>query len=105
MIMDPMENRIKKLLDQPETAIADDGFSELVMGQLPRKRIGRSNSRRWTLAGAAAAGSALTNLVAPPVESIFGLYNISSYQTTIIAAALLVSVIAVPVIWLLQSDR
>ena len=105
MIMDPMENRIKNLLDQPETAIADDGFSELVMGQLPRKRIGRSNSRRWTLAGAAAAGSALTILLAPPVESVFGLYNISSSQTTIIAAALLASIIAVPVIWLLQSDR
>ncbi len=105
MTMDPMENRINKLLDQPESAIADDGFSEVVMSRLPRKPFGRPNTRRWTLVGAAAAGSALTNLVAPPVESSFGLFNMSSYQTTIIAAALLVSVIAVPVIWLLQSDR
>ena len=105
MTNEALDKQIEDALNRSESAIADDGFSEVVMSSLPRKRIRRSNSRRWRLAAAAAVGSALTNLFIAPTETVFGLYSISTGdQTTIAASALFVTIVALPLAWLLKPE-
>jgi hypothetical protein len=93
------------MLHAPEAAIADDGFSERVLHHLPRRRLGSVASRRWTLAAAAATGSLLTILLAPPVESVFGFARLSgSLQTFVIATLAFVATVAIPLIVVFHAE-
>lgn len=99
-----IEEEIDSLLYQPETALTDEEFSNRVMHRLPARRVARSHSRRWTLGIAAASGSALTALIAPPIEPVLQFYALDPALTTILTAALMASIIAIPVVWIMQSD-
>ena len=102
--MDTMDARLEVALRKSETAIGDDGFTEVVMNGLPRKSHGGVKARRWTLAGAAAAGSVLTSVLGAPLESVFSTLVLGSgYSMAILAALLFIGILAVPVAWVLYS--
>ena len=64
------EDTLDAALRRNEPAIGDGGFSDRVLARLPPRHARRTVPRRWTLAGAAAAGSVATILLAPTVESV-----------------------------------
>ncbi|MDX1561309.1 MAG: hypothetical protein R3305_00185 [Gammaproteobacteria bacterium] len=93
-----------ELLLQPEREIGDEGFSETVVGALPARRNLRVSARRWTLGGAADAGSLVTALLGAPIEAVFSSFALGGGAATTVAAALLVAtVVAVPVAWVFYS--
>src|SRR5919108_2622689 len=57
---------IEAALRAPEPTLSDDDFSVRVLARLPPRRR-HIATRRWTLAGAACLGSALTAIFAPPL--------------------------------------
>ena len=78
------DEQLEDALQKSETSISDDGFTESVLARLPKRKSISVKPRCWTLAGAAAIGSFLTLLLAPPIEKAFGLYKITrGSQTTI----------------------
>lgn len=102
------DKQLEDTLLKSENAIIDDGFSESVLDRLPKKRRADIKSRCWTLAGAAAMGSILTLILAPPIEKAFNLYRIThGYHTTVLAVLITIVLLAVPTSWVLfsQLDR
>jgi hypothetical protein len=103
--MESVDRRVEQMLHAPEAAIADDGFSENVLQRLPKRRVSSAASRRLTLAGAAAMGSLLTILLAPPVESAFGLARLSGgLQTFLLAALAFVATVGIPLICVFHAE-
>jgi hypothetical protein len=103
--MESVERRAEQALRAPEAAIADDGFSESVLERLPRRRLSSAASQRLTLAGAAAMGSLLTILLAPPVESAFGFARLSGgLQTLLLAALAFVATVGIPLVCVFHAE-
>ena len=103
--MESVDGRVEQALRAPETAIADDGFSESVLERLPKCRLSTVASRRLTLAAAAAAGSLLTILLAPPVETAFSFARLSgSLQTFILAALVFAATVSIPLICVYYAE-
>jgi hypothetical protein len=103
--MESVDSRVDHALRASEMAIADNGFSESVLRLLPRRRLSSAASRRWTLAGAAATGSLLTILLAPPVESAFGLAHLSgSLQTLALAALAFAATVGIPLACVFHAE-
>ena len=99
------DKQLEEALQRSETSISDNGFTESVLACLPKRRGISLKPRCWTLAGAAAIGSFLTLLLAPPIEKAFSLYKIThGYHTTILADLLLITILAVPTGWVLYSQ-
>jgi anti-sigma factor RsiW len=99
------DDALETALRAPEPAIADESFSERVIASLPRsRRRPPVPSRRWTLAAAAAAGSLLTILLAPTVESVVGFSLPFLHAEPLLTFAALLAVAAGPIVWLLRSD-
>jgi hypothetical protein len=99
------DNQLEEALQRSEPPISDNGFSESVLDRLPKKRRINTKPRCWTLAGAAAMGSFLTLLLAPPVEYAFSLYRIShGHHTTILSVLLLIAILTIPTSWILYSQ-
>ena len=102
--MDSLDKQLDKMLRKPEIAIGDDGFSENVLRGIPKQKINREKSRCWTLAGAAAIGSILTLLLAPPIEAVFRLFEVvSAHQLLTFAILFVITVTAVPLAMFLYS--
>ena len=106
MSNESIDQYIESMLTRSEAEIADDGFSEIVMRRLPRKRLNLVNSRRVTLATAAAMGSALTILLAPPLEVVFKSYNsvLGEYANSVFIPVLLATLFILPLAWLFRSE-
>jgi hypothetical protein len=103
--MDSLDLRIERALSAPESAIGDAGFSEAVLARLPKRRLSAAASGRWTLAGAAALGSLLTILLAPPVESAFGLAALSSgWRTLVLATLAFAATVGIPLICVFHAE-
>ena len=103
--MNDNETNIEAALRAPEPALADDEFSASVLARLPPRRRRRVATRRWTLAGAACLGSALTAIFAPPLGE--ALASLTPWMLPPLAAttlAILVIVMA-PGLYFLYSDR
>jgi hypothetical protein len=101
--MNEKTTNIEAALRAPEPALADDEFSTSVLARLPPRR--RIATRRWTLAGAACLGSALTAIFAPPLGE--ALAALTPWMLPPLAAttlAILVIVMA-PGIYFLYSER
>lgn len=99
-----IDERLDAALRELKPAIGDDGFTENVLARLPYHAPDRYGPGRWTLAGAAFAGSLATLLLALPVESGFGLLTLSGQAQTLILTVLgVAAVIAVPLVWLWGS--
>jgi len=95
---------IEAALRAPEPALADDEFSASVLARLPPRRR-HIATRRWTLAGAACLGSALTAVFAPPLgEALASLTPWMLPPLVATTLAVLVIVMA-PGIYFLYSER
>src|SRR5262245_39448774 len=102
--MNDKATNIEAALRTTEAVLADDEFSESVLARLP-PRHRRIAARRWTMAGAACVGSALTAVFAPPLGE--ALASLTPWMLPPLAAttlAVLVIVMA-PGIYALYSDR
>ena len=102
-----MNNDIDKLesaLRTPEPALADDDFSANVLARLPPRRR-RSPARRWTLAGAAALGSALTLAIAPPLEDVVVSIGPFAIPPLMLSAVAVVAIVTIPALLAFYSDR
>lgn len=98
--MESEDTRLELKLRRAETEISDDGFTETLMGSLPAKRRGRASVRRWTLGGAAAAGSFVTSILGAPIESAFSSFVLGGDERTmVIAIATITLLAAIPTAW------
>ncbi len=95
---------IEATLRAPEPTLADDDFSVNVLARLPPRRR-RSTARRWTLAGAACLGSALTAIFAPPLgEALAALLPWMVPPLAATTVAILV-IVMVPGLYFLYAER
>jgi hypothetical protein len=102
--MNHEETNLEAALRAPEPALADDEFSVRVLARLPPRRR-HFATRRWTLAGAAGLGSALTAVFAPPLgEALASLTPWMLPPLMATTLAVLVIVMA-PGIYFLYSER
>jgi hypothetical protein len=102
--MDSIDKQLDELLRRSEIHLGDDGFTESVLKRLPKRKFSGGKSRYWTLASATALGSILTIILAPPIETAFGLFAIlSAYQILMLAAFLFITVLAIPLAWYLYT--
>ena len=102
--MDLIDKQLDAMLRKSEQPINDDSFSESVLNRLPRKWHNREKYRKWTLAGAAAMGSLLTLILAPPIETVLKYFEINSpYQILKLLVFLFLMVLSVPLVSLLYS--
>lgn len=95
---------IEAALRSPEPTLADEDFSAGVLARLPPRQR-RGNSRRWTLAGAAALGSALTFAIAPPLESAVASLSPWSIPASAISAVAMLAIVLVPAFVVFYADR
>jgi len=103
--MTRFEERMERELKAAEAPLADDGFTDGVLRRLPTRRRRLQWSPRWTLAGAAAAGSVLTLVLTPPIETLWQWSG--SIAGFVVPAPTLLAFIAfavVPLVWLLRSE-
>jgi hypothetical protein len=99
------DKQLEEVLQRSETSISDDGFTESILAHLPKRKIINAKPRCWTLAGAAAIGSFLTLLLAPPIEKAFSLYKVThGYHTTILADLMLIAILTIPTGWVVYSQ-
>jgi predicted MFS family arabinose efflux permease len=95
---------IEAALRAPEPTLADEEFSVNVLARLPPRRR-RIATRRWTLAGAACLGSALTAIFAPPLgEALASLMPWMIPPLAATTVAILV-IVMVPGLYFLYSER
>jgi hypothetical protein len=102
--MNNSPDSIEAALRAPETAIADDEFSATVLARLPPPRR-RSQARRWTVAGSAALGSALTLAFAPPLEGIFASIAPFDLPPLVLTAVAVVAIVALPTLLVFYTER
>ena len=106
--MNKQLDQIEAALRMPEPPLADDEFSLKVLARLPPRR-GRNSARRWSLAGAAALGSALTLALAPPLETVLGsvLPSLSAWSIPpfVLSAVAIVAVVTVPALLVFFGER
>jgi len=97
-------DNLETALRAPEPALADDEFSASVLARLPARRR-RIATRRWTLAGAAGLGSALTAVFAPPLGA--ALASLTPWMIPALAATTLAVLILVmvPGLYFLYAER
>lgn len=102
--MNQQVDRIEAALRTAEPALADDDFSAMVLARLPpRRRL--VSARRWTLAGAAAMGSALTLALAPPLEDVVASLSPWSVPPLALSAVALIAIVTIPALLLFYAER
>jgi len=110
--MESMDEKMNKALSAPEAEIADAGFSDRVIGRLPRHRASVRLARWVSLACAACAGSALTLLLGPPVADIPGslpalvgvLPAIIGVPPALLDITVVAAVLIAPAAWLFYAE-
>jgi hypothetical protein len=95
---------IEAALRSPEPALADEDFSTGVLARLPAQPL-RGNSRRWTLAAAAALGSALTLAIAPPLETAVASLSPWSVPAAASSAVAVLAIVLVPAFVAFFAER
>jgi len=69
----------------------------------PRRR--RSSARRWTVAGSAALGSALTLAFAAPLETVVASISPWSVPPVVLATIAIMAIVALPALLVFYSER
>jgi hypothetical protein len=95
---------IETALRAPEPQLADDEFSANVLASLPPRRRRRA-ARRWTLAGAAGLGSALTLLLAPPLEGVVASLSPVALPPLVISTVAALAIVTIPVVFVFYAAR
>ena len=101
--LDPLERALRA----PEQPLADEEFSAGVLARLPPRRR-PSSARRWTLAGAAALGSALTLVLAPPLENVLAALSpiaVPAAVASAVALAAIVAIVTIPAAFVFFTAR
>ena len=102
--MDSKDARIEAALRAPEQAIGDDDFTQAVFERLPAKRFSQAAARRWTLGGAALAGSVLTSVIGAPLETAFSSLVLGGgVNLTAVGILFVIGMLAIPVAWTVFS--
>lgn len=110
MAEQPMNNKrldaLEAALRSPERALADDDFSASVLARLPARHGRRRGlARRWTLAGAAALGSATTLAIAPPLENAIRALSPWSVPPLALSAIAIIAIVMVPALFVVYAAR
>ena len=93
--MNNSRDAVETALRAPEVTLADDEFSASVLARLPpRRRTG--SARRWTVAGAAALGSALTLALASPLEDAVTAFSPFAVPPLVTSAVAILAIVMVP---------
>jgi len=95
---------LEAMLRAPEPRLADDDFSERVLARLPPRRR-RSSARRWTLAGSAALGSALTLALAAPLETVVAAVAPWTIPAGALSTAAVIAVVTIPALLVFFAER
>jgi hypothetical protein len=101
--MEQIEARLELALREPEREIGDTGFSETVVSALPARRTSRTKARRWTLGGAALAGSIVTSVLGAPLETAFSSFVLGGSYGTLLLVALIAGAVAIPTAWVFYT--
>jgi predicted MFS family arabinose efflux permease len=102
--MNEQHDSIEAALRVPEPALPDEDFSMSVLARLPPPRR-RLTVRRWTVAGSAALGSALTLAFAAPLETVlasFAPWDIPPFALSTVA---IIAMVALPALLVFYSER
>ena len=102
--MNKSPDSIEASLRAPEPTLADDEFSANVLARLPPPRR-RSNARRWTVAGSAALGSALTLAFASPLEAVFASVTPFELPPLVLSAVAVIVIVALPTLLVFYTER
>jgi len=102
--MNEQRDPIEAALLAPEQTLADDDFSSTVLARLP-PRHRRPTARRWTVAGAAALGSALTLALAPPLETVLASISPWSIPPLALSTIAVVALVMVPALYVFYTER
>ncbi len=102
--MNKSHDSIETALRVPEPMLTDDEFSANVLARLPSPRR-RSNARRWTVAGSAALGSALTLTFAAPLEAIFASIAPFDLPPLALSAVAIITIVALPALLVFYTER
>jgi len=102
--MNKSPDSVEAALRALEPTLADDEFSENVLARLPPQRR-RTAARRWTVAGSAALGSALTLTFAPPLETIVGSISPWSIPPVVLTTAAVLAIVALPTLLVFYTER
>lgn len=97
-------DNLEAALRAPEPPLADGDFSAHVLARLPPRRR-RSHLRRWTVAGSAALGSALTLALAAPLETVVASIAPFEIPPLALTAVAVIAVVAIPALVVFYSER
>jgi predicted MFS family arabinose efflux permease len=97
---DPLEIALRA----PEPALADDEFSASVLARLPPQRR-RAHVRRWTVAGSAALGSALTLAFAAPLETVLAAISPWRIPPLAFSAVAVLTIVTLPMLLVFFTER
>src|SRR5512134_2043316 len=105
--MNEPHDPIEAALRAAEPALADDEFSAKVLARLPppRRRRRAAAARRWTMAGSAALGSALTLVLAEPLEAVVSSVSPWSIPPVVLTAVAVLAVVALPALLVFCTER
>ena len=103
--MNKSHDSIEAALRAPEPALSDDEFSANVLARLPARQRHASAARRWTMAGSAALGSALTLAFAEPLEAIVTSISPWSIPPVVLSAVAVLTVVALPALLVFFTER
>jgi len=95
---------LEAALRAPEPALADEEFSTNVLARLPQQRR-RTTARRWTVAGSAALGSALTLAFAAPLETVVASISPWSIPPLALSAIAVIAIVTLPTLLVFFSER
>jgi len=102
--MNKSPDPIEASLRNPEPVLADDEFSANVLARLPPRRR-HTAARRWTVAGSAALGSALTLAFAAPLEAIVNAVSPWSIPPVLLSTIAIVAIVALPTLLVFYTER
>src|SRR5262245_1314984 len=102
--MNKSHDSIEAALRASEPNLADDEFSDNVLARLPPRRS-RTAARRWTVAGSAALGSALTLALAPPLEAIVASISPWSIPPVLVSTVAILAIVALPTLLVFYTER
>jgi hypothetical protein len=97
-------DKLEAALRTPEPLLADDDFSANVLARLPPRRR-HTSARRWTLAGAAALGSSLTLVLAPPLQSVVASIWPWSVPPLALSTVAVAAIVLIPALIVFYAER
>jgi hypothetical protein len=97
-------DNLEAALRTPEPSIADEDFTTNLLARLPPRRH-RAPARRWTLAGSAALGSALTLALAPPLDTIVASISPWSIPPLALSTIAVIALVMAPALFVLYTER